>query len=321
MTQSPETVNHYSDRYWNDLPEVVRYMCRNATGNEDLWWTGYLKQRYASPPRKRALMIACGNGWVERELFDLGVASHFDAFDPNPAYLEQADQLKEDRSIDYFQATFTDFKSEHQYDLVINVAALHHAQYLYKCTQRLASALAPDGLLISWDYVGPSRNQYSDSHLALMQKANQDLPERFRSTHSFRPPLRTIVTGDPTEAVHASEISRAIEHYFTIEEWRELGGGIAYQILWNNIAEFEKGDPEAREVLDRLIELDAEHTRSRRVPNLFAFAVARPRSTGTRLAAIYDRHAKEPTREALSSLLLKNHYPGELWRRLFVRNS
>ena len=24
--------------YWNDVPEVYKYMCKNFTGDENIWW-------------------------------------------------------------------------------------------------------------------------------------------------------------------------------------------------------------------------------------------------------------------------------------------
>lgn len=309
-------VDHYSDRYWNDLAVVREHLCRLATGDRSVWWPIHLKTRYATPPRERALIIACGNGWVERELHDLEIARHFDAFDPNPGYLEQAHELKGDRSIDYFQATFSDFPLDRDYDLIVNVAALHHARYLYRTLERLARALVPHGLLVNFDYVGPSRNQYSSKHLDHMVRANRSLPEAFRTPHSLVPPLQTMVREDPTEAVHSEEVLPAMELYFETVERHDLGGGLAYQILWNNIEPFaDETDERAQRELERLLTLDWELTRTREIPTLFTYLLARPRSGGVPLRARYARWIKEPAREALSRTLLGDFYPGEILRR------
>lgn len=311
--------NHYSDRYWNDLPAVQAHLCRRVTGDERVWWPAQFKSRYATPPRERGLIIACGKGWVERELYDLEIARHFDAFDPNPAYLDEARRRRGSRSIDYFEATFTDFPLEYEYDLVINVAALHHARFLYRAVERLSQALLPHGLLLSFDYVGPSRNQYPARQLELMTHVNDALPERLRSPHPLLPSLKTMVEEDPTEAVHSAEVFTALEHYFEIVARRDLGGGIAYQILWNNTEPWDdESDLEAQEELVRLLELDQELTRKGEIPTLFSFFLARPRTGYPPLRARFARWVKEPLREALSHALLGDLYPHEIihrWRR------
>ena len=179
-------VDHYQDSYWNDLPAVLAYLCRRATGRADLWWMDYFKQRYAAQPFKRGLIVACGNGWVERSLIDRGIAEHFDAFDSAEHYLKEAEAQKGTRSIRYFQSGFATFQPRERYDLIVNVAALHHAQYLYRHLSRLTGALAPGGVFVHFEYVGPSRNQYSEDHVSRMAAVNQSLPARFRTTHALQ---------------------------------------------------------------------------------------------------------------------------------------
>ncbi len=307
-------VDYYRDKYWNDLPDVLAYLCRRSTGRPDLWWMDYFKQKYAQPPFKRGLVLACGNGWVERSLIDRGVVEHFDAFDADQEYLRAAQAEKGTRSIRYFRDSFATFKPDREYDLIVNVAALHHAQRLYRHLARLAGALSPEGVFVNWEYVGPSRNQYADAHVERMAAANEALPLRFRSPHRLRPSLWGAVHGDPTEAVHSAEIVAAVATYFEIVEFKELGGGIAYQILWNNIAEFDKRDAPAVSALSELIRADDDLTRSGAVPNLFAFFVCKRRGrsgAATALRRLAWRGLLEPSRELFARAAV-NLYPSEL---------
>jgi SAM-dependent methyltransferase len=306
-------VDHYSDEYWNDLPGVLAYMCRRSTGDPHLWWMDYVKTRYATTPRRRALVIGCGNGWVERDLYDRGVALEFDAFDASAAYLEQAEAQRGDRPIFYRRADFATFVAERQYDLVVNVAALHHARFLYRHLAAVRRAMTSDGVFVNWDYVGPSRNQYPRSQVALMNTVNERLPERFRTPHPLAFPLHAILPTDPTEAVHSAEILGAVSIHFDFAERHDIGGGIAYQVLWNNINEFRKGDPEATQVLRDLLALDEACTDSGEVPVLFSFFVCRPRTRSSRLRAAYHERAREPARERMSRHL-QDYYPTEFVR-------
>jgi SAM-dependent methyltransferase len=305
-------VDHYRDEYWNDLPGVLRHLCRRATGDPGLWWMDYFKRCYATPPRKRALVFGCGNGWVERDLFDRGVADQFDAFDVSQAYLDQAMRERHDRRIAYFRADFDTFQPTGRYDLLVNVASLHHVRYLYRMLERLWHAIDEHGLFVHWEYVGPSRNQYSDAHVAIMKAVNDSLPERFRTPHPLRHELSTFLAGDPTEAIHAEDILDGLETYFEPVEKKILGGGVAYQILWNNVAPFRSDDPEAQQALEWLLRLDESFTDSGAVPPLFAFIVCRKRSS-IGLRAPLQRLVREPVRERFSRFT-GGVYPAELWR-------
>ena len=274
----------------------------------------YFKQKYAQPPFKRGLVLGCGNGWVERSLIDRGVAEHFDAFDADDHYLQGAEAEKGDRPIRYFKDSFATFKADGQYDLIVNVAALHHAKRLYVHLARLVDALRPEGIFVNWEYVGPSRNQYGLDHVERMSAINAALPPRFRSPHPLRPSLLGAVRGDPTEAVHSAEIVSAVAAHFDFVEFKQLGGGIAYQILWNNIAEFDKDDAEAASTLGELISADEEATRSRAVPNLFAFFVCKHRASSdaaTTLRRFIWRDLVEPSRELFARAAF-NLYPSEM---------
>jgi SAM-dependent methyltransferase len=305
-------INHYSDHYWNEIPQVLSYLCHRSTGDETLWWMDYIKKRYASPSRDHALIIGCGNGWVERDLYDRKIAKHFDAFDGSEHYLEEAKANKGDRAISYFQADFNSFVPERKYDLIVNVAALHHVAYLYRFTSRLANALTPYGIFVNWDYVGPSRNQYSAPQVQAMLEANEALPEHLRTPHPLKPSLFEMLMGDPTEAVHAADIFHAVEQHFEFIERRDLGGAIAYQLLWNNIEGFVAADDEkARQALNELLEQDSGVTDSRRLPTLFSFFVCRARNRRDLPRSFYRRFIFEPLREAAAKRLF-GLYPSEL---------
>lgn len=273
----PADVNHYADKYWNDLPEVQAYLCRNATGNDKLWWIPYFKQRYAQTPFRNCLIIACGNGRIERELYDIGIALEFDAFDYSDTYLDEARRQKGSRSINYFKSSFDSLSLDKQYDLVVNVAALHHVDCLDSLLKRIAEAMPPYGMFVNWDYVGPNRNQYTDEHLQLMESVNASLPPKYQTKHPLRHPLQTYIQGDITEAIRSSEIIPTFEEYFEIIERHNLGGGIAYQLLWNNIDEFLQNATEAKVLLQKIIELDETYTRNKEIPSLFAFFLGSPK--------------------------------------------
>jgi SAM-dependent methyltransferase len=72
------------------------------------------------------------------------------------------------------------------FDLVVNHAALHHVAYLDRVARKLCEILSPDGVLVSWDYVGSHRNQYSGAQWEAAWKVNLDLPRRSGRTCATR---------------------------------------------------------------------------------------------------------------------------------------
>lgn len=183
------------------------------------------------------------------------------------------------RNIDYFKKDTNHLENlgESQYNAIFNVGVLHHTFRLTHALWKLSRALKSGGFMFNFDYVGPSRNQYSDNHLTILKEMNKQLPKRFQSEHRLRPDKKDFDEGDPSEAIHSDLVRSIFERFFDIIYQRDLNGGMTYQILWNNIKEFKKNDREAIETLEFLLQKDAEYTESKKVPVLFWYGVGMPR--------------------------------------------
>ena len=93
--KSLKEFTHYSDKYWNDLELVRKYKDNLATGNENTHWISDILNRFKEYlPFGNVLIVGCGNGWLERQLYDLGIGKHFDAFDMSEKYINEAKELK-----------------------------------------------------------------------------------------------------------------------------------------------------------------------------------------------------------------------------------
>ena len=277
--QSIQNYSHYTDKYWNDLKTVVEYKNELSTDNKNMHWIDDLSNRFASfIPFEKVLIVGCGNGWLERRLYDQGIAKNFDAFDISQKYIHEAEQKKGNRPIRYFIDDINNIQKiePKKYDAVFNFAILHHATEIDSALKKLSECLKPKGLMFNEEYVGPARNQYNDEHLEIMLSINSDLPERFRSKNLLRPPLANFRI-EPTEAIHSDLVIPSFKKYFDMIFERNMNGGIAYQILWNNISEFEKNDEESLKWLNFILEKDAEFTNNAKVPVLFWYGVGQPK--------------------------------------------
>ena len=268
--------SHYSDKYWNDLDPVLKYKNKLATDNENTTWIEDILTRFKEYlPFENVLIVGCGNGWVERELFDLKIGLKFDAFDISDKYLQESNKKKGNRNITYFKDDINNLQhlEDKKYDAIFNYAILHHAAEIDYALKKLSECLTSDGLMFNEEYVGPARNQYSDEQLQLMLEVNSDLPEIFRTKHPLRPPLANFRV-EPTEAIHSDLVLPTFKKYFDIVYEKNMNGGIAYQILWNNIENFtDYTDPESTKWLNYLLERDLYYSKEKRVPILFWYGV------------------------------------------------
>ncbi len=284
---------YYSGKYWNDYPQVLQYMCENFTGDKNKWWVQDFKDRFANQPFERGLFLNCGNGWVERDFIDKNIVRHAIGFDYAHDLLMAAQREKGDRSIDYFQTDVNkiDFAGE-PFDLVVNVAALHHVQYINRLCQILCETIQPNGLFVHFDYIGPRRNQYSLLHWLILKSVNNGLPDTIRKNSFQRPHLPTMLVNDPTEAIHSDIIFETVERYFEIMERHDTGGGIAYEIMTHNQNMQSCATQELEPAIAYLLELDRKFSRDKFVPPLFSYFIAKPRKTVLRDGAAL-RHFQE----------------------------
>ena len=142
---------------------------------------------------------------------------------------------------------------------------MHHVAYIDRVTRRICELLAPDGVFVSWDYVGPHRNQYTAVQWEHAWAANLELAPELRQEMRY-PHMPTMLVGDPTEAVHSELIVPTIERYFRIEHHARLGGGVAYLLLTHNDAIQARSQDEVDEAVQAVMAADARSPMPTRRP-------------------------------------------------------
>jgi SAM-dependent methyltransferase len=287
--------------YWNDFPQVTEHLNRLVTGDPARGWIDCLKERFGSADC--VLSLNCGNGWVDRDLFRAGVARSIIGIDIQESSLATA-RAEADRigmparyiAMDTNRPKLMGVRPQ----WALNHAALHHATYIDRLVGEVYLSLPVDGLLISYDYIGPHRNQYHRDAWLRMEAVAADVPEEFRPKLAY-PHFRTILATDPTEAVHSELVVATIERYFDVEIAVPLGGEIAYQLLFENdrlyaAHQTKRGDA----VIRSIIEEDIAHTRGEICRSLFAFIVARKRRGTIKDADLLRWSSEEDIRELVA---------------------
>ncbi len=291
---------YYKGSYWNDLDMVRVHLNHRATDDPNLGWYTHAKF-FAGDGFDRALILNCGNGWVERDLFAMGTVRSAVGIDISTELLQTATETAGEYPLTYHHMDINSVAfPDGPFDAVINHAAGHHIAYIDRVLRALRTQLPPDGHFVSWDYVGPHRNQYGLRAWRAATDVNNFLAPHLRSDMSY-PHLQTMIVDDPTEAIHPELYRQTLERYFDVEYERVLGGAIAYVLLTFNQeihSRYAQGDPEAIEAVRFILQKDAEYTERFPEDALFSYLIARPRASEHDAPTLSRWTAEEDLREA-----------------------
>ena len=277
---------------WIHLDEIQALINRRVSGDPSIsplaWFARHVQAAGALPVR-RALVVGCGTGEIERELHAHGWASEIVAFDLSPKALARARRAAVGMdSITYVLASMDELPvgeppfEPGSFDAVIGVASIHHCGQLETLYARLARLLTPDGWFFLREYVGPDRFQYSSAHMQQVATLAELLPESLVTTRSgqvkrgFRAPtVAEVVAVDPSEAVCSSRILPLLAEHFDIVAQRPYGGAVLHVLLADIAQNFLPA--EAKPWLTALIEAEEELDRLGLLEQHFSCAIARPR--------------------------------------------
>jgi SAM-dependent methyltransferase len=268
---------YYTGVYWNNLDCTNRIINRRISGDESVnWWRHFAN--HTGKVFERALILNCGNGWVEREMFDGGLFKEAVGIDHSGPLLSEAEAAAEGRPLRYTRMNVnTEALPTGRFDLVVNHAASHHVNRLDHLFRSICTLLPEEGWFISLDYVGPHRNQYAPDAWNEAWRLNQRLPEHLRQSMEY-PLLPLFIEVDPTEAVHSELIVETLYRYFYVDEFVPLGGALAYPVLTHNKALFSEavGSAERERWGQVVLERDADYLAEHPDSNLFAYFTAQP---------------------------------------------
>ena len=276
---------------WTHLDEIGTLINRRVSGDPHTsplqWFAQHLAAANALPLR-RALVLGCGGGRIERELHEKGWAQEIVAFDLSPKVLDVARNAAAGiDAISYVLASMDNLPVGQapflpgSFDAVLGIASVHHCSELGMLYASISKLLAPDGWFFMDEYVGPDRSQYTASHMDQVTALADLLPARLLTTRSgavkrgFRAPtVAEVVAVDPSEAVHSSQILPALASYFDIVAQRPYGGSLLHVLLAGIGQNFQP--EEAKPWLQALIDAEEEHDRLGRLEHHFSCIIARP---------------------------------------------
>ena len=314
---------YYGGGYWNDLDAVARMFKQRISGRvlRGPWF--HDSNVWNERTFNRALILNCGNGWVERQLVSANLVAEAVGIDYSNALLEEARRAAQDQGLPlrYHQMNVNsvDFPAE-EFDLVVNYAAAHHIAMLDRTFREICRLLPEEGRFLSFDYVGPHRNQYTSEAWERAWKVNDELPPRVRQVMSY-PHLPTMLRTDPTEAVHSELILETLHRYFHVERFVPLGGAVAYPLLTHNEALFALTDEaEQTKWVEYVLQADDEFLSEHPESTLFAFFVATPKKVALEQLDALGRWRKEENdREERAQRNGGEYYPRTALQDAYIR--
>jgi SAM-dependent methyltransferase len=261
------------------------------SGDPNVYYLQHFFRRHLpSMPVDRALSLGCGGGNLERALIQLGSARRIDAYDASPVSIHMARELAAKEGLqDRIQYEIADINRlvlpEKTYDYVVCKMSLHHFEALEHIYAQIGRSLKPGGVFMFNEFVGPTRFQWTDRQLALVNGLLRALPERHRRsvlsgdelTEISRPTIDEMIKIDPTEAIRSADIIPVLATQFEILERRDYGGTLLQLLLNHVMATFDLDDEEQASLLRTIFLYERTLLEQNVIASDFSYVVARPR--------------------------------------------
>ncbi len=274
---------------WENIPAVKEYIDEAISGNAGINHRSYIKQTHLQQHKNlTALSLGCGVGQNELAWAEMDIFQRIDAFDISAKRIEQARRSAAEKGCENI-VKFSVANAQNQdlgkakYDLVLFEGSLHHFSPMEEILQKVNKCLKPGGLLVVFDFVGPSRFQWTERQLSVANALLQILPERYKRVwpgaslkkRIYRPGRLFMVLRDPSEAAASSHIMPCLRQLFDIIEIKEIGGAVLH-LLFSGIAHnFQAQDGETRSWLQVCFTVEKMLLKSQAINSDFVLVISR----------------------------------------------
>ena len=249
---------------------------------------GFLKESGRPAPLGRCASLGCGSGGLERDLIRRGLIEHIEGYDSSADAIAEARRLAsnpEYRNITYHEADLPSLVlPEAQFDAIFSHSCFQAIEPLESVAATVRRALKPGGLFHLNEFVGPSRFQWSDAQIRLINGYLESLPDRLLATPSGRKPLlrrpaiEHMLADQPTQAIRTAEIKEVLTRHFDILEERPFGGTLLHMALSDIAQNFSVENPEDVDHLERLFDLEDQALINGTLGSDFTVLIAAPAS-------------------------------------------
>ena len=292
---APQPAPDVAGWYWTQHPAVRDRINVLISGHRILDAYGHLASFLddinVARPLRICATLGCRSGGLERDLVNRRLVVAIEGYDLSEAAVAEARCLAAEQGLDSIQYHIADLHAQNlpegRFDAVFTHSSIDRVDGLEQVFASVRRALKPGGVFHLHEFVGPSRFQWTDIQLELINGFLNTLPERLRRTpHGskapvHRPPLEQMIAENPTMAARSSEIRSVLAEEFDIVEDRPFGGTLLHMGLGDIAQNFDPASPEDMAHLQRFFELEDLMVANGTVGSDFAVLTARPRQAGT----------------------------------------
>ena len=262
---------------WMANTAVLMHLNERATGDPARNWLSSWAHRWFVGNDLRVLVLGCGEGWLERAVAQWPFVAHIDAVDFAEHAVARAREAAKD--IPKIRYGVVDLNRDElpaaTYDVVVAHSVLHHVANLEHAYAEIERAMKPDATLVMNEYVGPSRFQYSDEVLAIINAllACIGFPPK------TRPTVEEMIANDPTEAVRSDELLAFTSRVFDVRETKLIGGTILQHLLYDVVQHLRFDVPRERAIVEILCTIEAMLVDANKIPCDYVILAARKRGS------------------------------------------
>lgn len=227
---------------WLDHPLVAEHY-RERGLIDGLPWESWVARRLGRPAQ-RSLDLGCGSGLKSVAVFQAGSTREADGIDVSGDRIAEGERTRASIGMPG-QFRVDDVNAcrlgRGAYDLIFSSHSFHHFLELEHIMAEVRDALAPDGLFVLEEFVGPTQFQWTDQQIDVVKSLMALLPEEYRmlrwnavKPYEGRPTVADVVAASPFESIRSAEIVPLFRKHFDIIELRLLGGTLQH-LLYNGI--------------------------------------------------------------------------------------
>ena len=271
---------------WGDHPTIAARIQTELFGSPTVTVFDYLKSEYPEFATASVLSLCAGDGSFEKLLLLHGIFGSITGMDI-AAERVAAGNNAADAFAGRLRFAVGDVNSgefgDAQYDVVFAKAALHHVEQLEKMFAGAQRCLKPGGKLVTIDFFGPTRFQWTDAQLAavnhfidttipddLLRRADGSLQK-----HITRPTIAEMIAMDPSEAVRSSEVRSLLDKHFTVEKELAVGGTLLNLVFGEAIINnFDVDNARHVQIINAAFDYERELMNERVIGSDFRFIVA-----------------------------------------------
>jgi 2-polyprenyl-3-methyl-5-hydroxy-6-metoxy-1,4-benzoquinol methylase len=276
-------------RHWLQHPLVQARINSKITDGSIGDRYQYFIHRYVQErmPVERALTLGCGNGELERGLSQYNFAKAHEGVDLSDDAIRNAKEAATRSGLAHISYRTGELNTlrlnPRAYEVIFGISSVHHVEKLEHLFEQVRAALKPSGYFFLDEYVGPTKFQWTDDQLVVMNEQLKMLPDQLKQSVSergkykrqvIRKTLKLMNEADPSEAVRSAEIIPLLSRYFRIVEFKGYGGALLHELLYDIAGNFGDHNPGSLDYLQRLFDVEDQLIASGRLDHDFAVIIA-----------------------------------------------